>query len=118
MVLDLDGYLSGYTGVTRLRRLNFIAKHEESLRREALRRGIEEVKQTSNTSCYIELLSVDPTLFPRDDAWVESVDKRASQTLEKMEADLASHKSSLVKDSIRVCTPPPHPRTTPHDDIG
>ena len=100
--LDLEAYIGNYTGFTRLRRLHFIAQQDEHLRRDALRLAHDEIKRRSNTALYTELTLINPELFPRDDAWVESVEKRAAQTLEKLEAELTTHKTSLVKENIRV----------------
>jgi len=105
--LDLDAYIANYSGYTRLKRLSFIAQHDETLKREALRMAIDEVKRTSNTSLYGELAAADSS-FTRDDAWIESVDRKSAQTLDKLEGDLNSHKSSLVKESIRMG----------HNDLG
>jgi len=107
--LDLDSYIANYSGYTRLKRLSFIAEHQESLRHEALRLALEEVKRTSNTALYTELVNRDGgSAFPADYSWIEAVDKKASQTLDKLEADLTSHKTSLVKESIRMG----------HNDLG
>ncbi len=41
---DLDAYISNYTGYTRLRRLAFIASKDSSLRTDALRLALDEVR--------------------------------------------------------------------------
>jgi len=48
-----------------------------------------------------ESLCPDDGYVPRDLAWAEQVDRKATQRLEKLEADLNLHKTSLVKESIR-----------------
>ena len=76
---NLDTYISNYSGHTRQKRFEFIAAHSEPLQRVALERALEEVKQTSNTTLYNDLIAaataLDPEHFQRDDAWVEAVDK-------------------------------------------
>ena len=100
--LDLDTYIANYSGHTRLKRLKFIAEHEPALRAEALRIAIEQAKQGMNTSIYLELCAAEGCLVPRDDAWVDAIEKKAHAQLDKLESDLASHKTSLVKESIRM----------------
>ena len=56
---DLDAYIANYTGYTRLKRLSFIAQKDEALKREALRIAVDEVKRTSNTTLYNELVNID-----------------------------------------------------------
>jgi COP9 signalosome complex subunit 1 len=46
--------------------------------------------------------------FARDDKWVESVEKRAQQKLEKLEQELNTYKANLIKESIRMG----------HNDLG
>lgn len=41
--------------------------------------------------------------YRADQAWIDSVDKRAAQQLDKLEQDLTGYKANLVKESIRVC---------------
>jgi COP9 signalosome complex subunit 1 len=100
--LDLDTYIANYSGHTRLKRLQFIASHEPALRTQALQMAVDLAKQGINTSLYLELCARSACPVPRDDAWVEAVDKKASATLEKLEAELTSHKTSLIKESIRL----------------
>jgi len=100
--LDVETYITNYTGVTRLKRLAFIAANSPSLKAEALRTALDEVKRTTNTALYLELVALGDGQTTRDDAWVESVDRKAAQTLEKLEADLQTHKTSLFKESIRM----------------
>jgi len=102
--LDLEAYLSNYTGITRIRRLAFIASTSPAYKKDALAIAVAEVKRTSNTALYLELVanSGDDGGMPRDDAWVEQVDRKSQQRLDKLESDLNNHKTSLVKESIRM----------------
>ena len=40
--------------------------------------------------------------YKTDQAWIDSVDKKATSTLEKLEIELNGHKANLIKESIRV----------------
>ena len=71
------------------------------------------MKRTSNTALYNELVAADSATFPRDDAWVESVDRKAAQALDRLEAELNGHKTSLVKEHIRVRQGPAPERDAP-----
>lgn len=105
--LDLETYLQSYQGMTRVRRLAFIAQASASHRADALRMAATEVKRSSNTTLFQELVQMseslcpDDGIVPRDVTWVEQVDRKAAQRLEKLEADLNQHKTSPVKESIR-----------------
>lgn len=108
---DLEAYLGNYSGVTRVRRLAFIAAASPAQKKDALRLAAAEVKRSTNTALYLELvaLSGEDGGLAREDSWVEQVDRKANQQLDKLESDLNSHKTSLVKESIRV-----RPRSPSH----
>ena len=115
--IDVETYISNYCGhQTRLKRLHFIAQTSKTLKADALRIALDEVKRSTWTAMYSQLLALADSAV-RDDAWIDSVDRKATQMLEKLEADLASHKSSLIKESIRVAFHPqtfcPPPLTSP-----
>ncbi len=102
---DVEAYISNYQGFTRLKRMAFIASQNATLKPDVLRAAIDEVRKTTNTALYLELITLAADTAgasARDDAWVEAEDKRATQRLEKLENDLSQHKTSLVKESIRV----------------
>ena len=108
--LDIEVYVGAYTGVTRIKRLAFIASASPPHKADAIRMAVAEVKRTNNTALYLELVALagDDSGLARDDAWVEQVDRRAAQRHDKLEADLNAHKTSLVKESIRMG----------HNDLG
>jgi len=101
---DIEAYLSNYTGVTRIRRLAFIASVSPARKQDALRLAVNEVKRTSNTALYNELLNIagEDGGLTRDDGWIEQVERKAAQRQDKLEVDLNNHKTSLVKESIRM----------------
>lgn len=113
-----------YAGAAKLQRLAFIAEHSEPLRERALRLALSELRESSNSALYCELL--DKRLpeacaqlgIARDAAWVEAADKRAQQQHDKLEHELSAAKASLNKEAIRVrararsaCPPPSRPRS-------
>ena len=77
--LDVEAYASNYTGFTRLKRLWFIGANSTSLKQDALRMALDEVKRTVNTSLYLDLIALAGEAAPRDDAWIEAVDRKAGQ---------------------------------------
>ena len=106
--LDLEVYLSNYAGFTRIRRLTFIASTSPVHKQHALAMAVAEVKRTSNTVLYKELVALSGDGVACDDTWIEQVARKAQQRLDKLEADLNSHKTSMVKESIRMG----------HNDLG
>lgn len=105
---DLESYISNYSGHTKIDRLVFIAEHNKLLELEAYKAAIDELKKTTNTAQYkVVADKVGDRLGPAyrtDQAWIDGVDKRAAQQLEKLEQDLSGYKANLVKESIRVLT--------------
>lgn len=115
--LDLDYFSSNYAGLTKLKRLLFIAKHCPSLELDALRAAHDHVKQTSNTILYIDVVTRLVEACARagesesaqtDENWVESESKKAAIKLEHLDTDLKNYKSNSIKESIR----------RGHDDVG
>ncbi len=108
---DLDTYLSNYSGHTKILRAIFIAEHAKDLEAEAYRVALDELKKTQNTVLYKEIADkandkIGPA-FARDQSWMDSVDKKAQQQLERLELELNGYKTNLIKESIRVYPPPP-----------
>jgi len=113
--IDLDVYISGYTGFMRISRLIFLAEHCPPLRVEALKSALNFVTETYNTGLYTSIhkqlcdainkqnqaQNTSTPLVPYDHAWAEATNKKAALKLEKLDLDLKSSKSSSIKDSIR-----------------
>lgn len=53
--IDLDMYVSGYTGLMRINRLVFLAEHCPTLRIDALRLAINYIMETYNTNLYMSV---------------------------------------------------------------
>lgn len=103
---DFESYIANYTGHTKIERLIFIGEHCKELEADAYRVAVDELKKTTNTGLYRQLLEKAGDKLGQgyrlDQAWVDSVDKKAQQTLERLEMDLNGHKTNLIKESIRV----------------
>jgi COP9 signalosome complex subunit 1 len=118
--LDLDAYASSYTGLIKLKRLVFIAKHCPLLAIDAMRLAHTAVCNTFNTQAYIEITTkLHDTISRRSDVsvgeaptvdmhWVETTNKKAALKLEKLDNDLKNYKANSIKESIR----------RGHDDLG
>ena len=124
---DVDAYISSYTGHTRFRRLIFLAFRSKELETECLKKAIDELKKTQNAMyvyesilhslClrdYRELYEKVPDKIDKlgpqyalDKAWLDACDKRAAQTQERLENDLNSSRTALLKENIRVCSTGP-----------
>ncbi|EFA79052.1 COP9 signalosome complex subunit 1 [Heterostelium album PN500] len=100
-VFDLDNYISGYTGFTKIHRLMFIGEVSGDFEAEAIDRAQREIKSGQNVELYGHLISKITSLKP-DFQWVDSTNKRNAQQLEKLEQDLNAAKSNMVKDAIRI----------------
>lgn len=106
--LDIEAYASLYSGRTKVTRLLFIADHcgNSSMQLEALRMAYDEVKKGENAQLFREIVQkIDGRLGPNyglDQAWSESVDRKAEQRKEKLENELNAYKTNLIKESIRM----------------
>jgi len=70
----------------------------------ALKQAIDEVKKTANTGMYKDLVEKYGELLQadKDQNWIESIDKKSHQQIERLEVDLSGFKTSLIKESIRM----------------
>ncbi|KAL6008588.1 COP9/signalosome complex subunit Csn1 [Asimina triloba] len=108
--MDVEAYAGLYTGRTKIMRLIFIADQCEAtnpqMQLEALRMAFDETKKGENTQLHREVASkIMGRLGPAyevDLAWAESIDRRADQRKEKLENELNSYRTNLIKESIRM----------------
>ncbi|XP_043716522.1 COP9 signalosome complex subunit 1-like [Telopea speciosissima] len=106
--MDVEAYASLYSGRTKITRLLFIADRcgNQSMQLEALRMAYEEIKKGENSQLFREVVQkIDGRLGPAygmDQAWVDNVDRRAEQRKEKLENELNSYRTNLIKESIRM----------------
>ncbi|CAG8535831.1 18266_t:CDS:2, partial [Racocetra persica] len=115
--LDLDTYIANYKGHTKVDRLLFIAKRCPPLQIDAYKLALQELRDNSldhnkylNTANKLNevLASQGYPSYPVDNAWVETTQKRAKTTLERLEVELKNFKNNLIKESIRMG----------HNDLG
>jgi len=110
--IDLESYISNYTGHTKIRRLQFIAERSPELQVEALKMAIDELKNTMNVSKYREITDLlgvrGGPEYVQDIAWIESQEKKATLKSERLEMELNGYKTNLIKESIRMG----------HNDLG
>lgn len=106
--LDVEAYAALYTGRTKITRLLFIADKcgVPSMEMEALRMAYDEIKKGENTQLFREVVGkisgrLGPNYGP-DNAWADSVDRRAELRKEKLENELNAYRTNLIKESIRM----------------
>ncbi|KAA8896114.1 26S proteasome subunit RPN7-domain-containing protein [Sphaerosporella brunnea] len=111
---DLEGYLSNYSGRTRVDRLIHIGTHSVPLAIEALKLVIKLLKQGTDVVRYKFAVSVLQKISPHDpdarldEDWADRTARKVQIETEKMEAALKSYKHNLIKESIRMG----------HEDLG
>ncbi|PAN51940.1 hypothetical protein GQ55_9G641800 [Panicum hallii var. hallii] len=106
--LDVEAYAAQYSGRTRLARLVFVADRcgVEAMQLEALRMAYDEIKRGEDVQLHRDVaLKINGRLGPRyglDQAWVDTVSRRAEQRKEKLENELNGYRTNLIKESIRM----------------
>ncbi|RBR14723.1 uncharacterized protein FIESC28_07569 [Fusarium coffeatum] len=106
--LDLDLYISNYTGRTRIDRLLQIGKSSVPLCVDALKLAIAEAKAGSDVSQYIEAWGCFRHVAPqepeaeRDQAWIDRVEQSNKAETARLEAQLKQYRHNLIKESIRM----------------
>eukprot|EP00761_Pharyngomonas_kirbyi_P013094 gb/GECH01013121.1/.p1 GENE.gb/GECH01013121.1/~~gb/GECH01013121.1/.p1 ORF type:complete len:410 (+),score=69.61 gb/GECH01013121.1/:1-1230(+) len=103
---DLEGYISNYRGHTKINRLLFIAEKNSDLAPTAVKTAVDELKNTRNTNLYKQVTekysSILDSEHQYDESWANSVDQAAHKELERLELELNSFKTNLIKESIRM----------------
>ncbi|RNA22636.1 COP9 signalosome complex subunit 1 [Brachionus plicatilis] len=110
--IDLDMYVSGYSGLMRIFRLIFLAEHCPTLRIDTLKLALNYVMETHNTQLYSSVhkqltdaankSTCQSVSIPSYDSnWVDTTNKKGAMKLEKLDTDLKSAKSLAFKDCIR-----------------
>lgn len=111
---DVDAYAAKYAGRNRVDRLLFVAAHSAQLRADARRALLRELRDGLNTKLYVEVAEAAeqdggvPAGLEVDAAHVEAQRRGAAQQHERMERELNSYKSTMIKESIRMG----------HNDLG
>ncbi|KAK7401583.1 hypothetical protein VNO78_13183 [Psophocarpus tetragonolobus] len=106
--LDVEAYAALYSGRTKIMRLLLIGDkiNNATAQLEALRMAYDEIKKGENTQLLRDVVQkIDGRLGPNygmDTAWCDAVDRRAQQKKEKLENELNSYRTNLIKESIRM----------------
>ncbi|KAK5581452.1 hypothetical protein RB653_001485 [Dictyostelium firmibasis] len=98
---DLETYINNYTGFTKIYRLIFIAENCKPLEVEAYNMALKEVQKTPNLELYNNIINKSHGILEFDPSYIENLSKKNSLQLDKLEQDLNTAKSNMVKDSIR-----------------
>jgi COP9 signalosome complex subunit 1 len=104
--LNLSTYIDRYNGYTKLQRLLFIAEKCTNLQVEAYNQLLVELKKGCNTALYMKIYYLVGAALGHgadlDRDWVESTEKRETMKLERLESELMTAKTTIVKESIRL----------------
>ncbi|KAI8834300.1 26S proteasome subunit RPN7-domain-containing protein [Chytridium lagenaria] len=108
--IDIEGYVSGYSGFQRSCDLNSLRKCAH-LQIDALKLALEETKKsTLSTAKYNHIYQTLHALLsslgsPQVDAdldWLDTTSRHVRTQLEKLEVELKDYKNNLIKESIRM----------------
>ncbi|KOS16945.1 COP9 signalosome complex subunit 1 [Escovopsis weberi] len=106
--LDIDSYISNYSGRTRFDRLMTIGKTCVSLRIEAFKAAVHEAKNGSDVGQYKEACHHLHQFAPgepeaeRDEKWIEETESANKQETSRLESELKGYRNNLIKESIRM----------------
>ncbi|KAH7474632.1 hypothetical protein PRIC1_013236 [Phytophthora ramorum] len=103
--LDVEAYAAKYIGRNRTERLLFLCKTCPALQTEARRVLLRELKGGLNMGLYVEVLG---DRAQDEVSFVDNVKRNAAQQHERLEQELNSYKSTMIKESIRMG----------HNDLG
>lgn len=105
---DVDAYAAKYAGRNRVARLLFVAASSAELRADAHRVLLRELRDGLDMKLYLDVVEAAKANGTQgegeavDLAHVESVKRNVAQQHERMERELNSYKSTMIKESIRV----------------
>ncbi|ORY70050.1 COP9 signalosome complex subunit 1 [Pseudomassariella vexata] len=106
--LDLDLYISNYTGRTRFERLFSIGQSSVVLCVDALKAAVTEAKRGKDVRRYREAWECIRVAAPNepeaqfDQAWADKTEKANKLETHRLETELKGYKNNLVKESIRI----------------
>ncbi|CAN8254067.1 unnamed protein product [Cochlearia groenlandica] len=108
--IDVEAYAALYKGRTKITRLLFIANHCEgnnnTIQLEALRMAYDEIKKGENTKLFRDVVNmINGKLgdkYAMDSSWCNTIDRRAELKKVKLESELSSYRTNLIKESIRM----------------
>lgn len=105
--MDVEAYAALYSGRTKICRLLFIAERcgNQAMELEALRMAFDEIKKGEDSSLYREVAAkIGGRLGPQyelDQAWADSLDRRAELRKEKLDNELNGYRVSV--GIFRLC---------------
>ena len=97
-----------FLGRAAINRLRFIADECEQLATQALQRAIHLVMQTRDASLYqrtvheLNSRASSTDMTPYDSEWAEVTHAKNTSEREKLETELKTYTSNMIKESIRV----------------
>ncbi|KAI0184679.1 26S proteasome subunit RPN7-domain-containing protein [Xylaria flabelliformis] len=106
--LDLELYISNYTGRTRFDRLLLIGQCSVPLCLDALKAAVAEAKKGKDVQRYLEACECMRLAGPNepeaqyDEAWVNATTNSNKHRTLQLEGELKGYKNNLVKESIRI----------------
>ncbi|KAI9858565.1 MAG: hypothetical protein M1813_007370 [Trichoglossum hirsutum] len=106
--LDLEAYISNYTGRTRFDRCLLTGQTSFYLATEALKAAVNEAKKGNDVSRYDAAVEALQEVAPDDpDAkldmnWMEATTKQVKAETDRLEFELKGYKNNLIKESIRM----------------
>lgn len=96
-----------FKGRTYPQRAIFIAQHAPTLAPAAYEKAIEQLKAGKDVATYTQALSAynalpNVTQKPQDQSWLDTTLATNSKDRERLEADLKTYTSNMIKESVRV----------------
>ncbi|KAJ3442630.1 cop9 signalosome complex subunit [Anaeramoeba flamelloides] len=102
---DLEDYIEGYQGHTRMERLLFIAQRSEIHQQKALKMFLEEVKKTRNIQKYRKIVEKYSDVLQDeknlDQKWIDKTLKDSANTYDSLESNLKKAKENVNQEGIR-----------------
>lgn len=104
---NLNRYAQRYAGLTKVARLCFVADTMPACAGEAIRLAVVELKSGINTDAYRSVFEKYGSVISQHDIrmdidWVIETDRKAQETMDKLQSELSAVKTAGVKDSIRM----------------
>ncbi|KAH7107066.1 PCI-domain-containing protein [Auriculariales sp. MPI-PUGE-AT-0066] len=113
---DLDAYISAYSGRSAVQRLMAIANTCPSLAQPALARAVKLLHESREPQLYLNTIGLHNSLpgvssadqITADQKWVDDVQSQNASERNKLEVELKTYTSNMIKESIRMA----------HRDLG
>ncbi|EJU01508.1 G protein pathway suppressor 1 [Dacryopinax primogenitus] len=104
---DLEAYISSYSGKSRVRRLLHIASCCPSLSAQAYQLAIQTLLTMRDAHAYVHAVAAYNQLpgvmqVDQDQEWIDRVRAENQNQREKLEVELRTYQSNMIKESIRM----------------